>query len=86
MEESVVHGIEFCSMLAAVATIETEETRINGRMLKNIMYYRSAYDCKKCTNYAKMNNILMKSCQHIFFDVRFIFVLESLCNCNASLF
>ena len=45
LEESVVRGIEFCSMSAAGATIETEETRINDRMLKNIMYYRSAYDC-----------------------------------------
>ena len=86
MEESVVHGIEFSSMLGAVATIETEEKRINDRMLKNIMYYQSAYDWKKRTNSAKMNNIRIISCQHNFFYVRFIFILESLYNCNASLF
>jgi hypothetical protein len=61
LEESVVRGIEFCSMLAAVATIETEETRINDRMLKNIMYYRSAYDWKKRTNSAKMKNKILST-------------------------
>jgi hypothetical protein len=43
---------------AAGAAIGREETK----MLKNKIYYRSAFDWKKCLNSAKMKKIRINSC------------------------
>jgi hypothetical protein len=42
-------GVEVPSMRAAAGpTLETEETRIKDRMLKNVIYYRSVMMAKMC--------------------------------------
>ena len=61
MEESVVHGIEFSSMLGAVATIETEETRINDNaqkynVLSKCLWLQETH--KFCKNEQYINEIL----------------------------